>query len=107
GPVVRRPARVREGFSSLGDANGLLSDDRPHQGRSGVAVQDDLPLVSILTPSFDQGRFLRDCLASVARQTYSRIEHVVVDGGSSDESPEILAAAGDAVRWTSEPDRGQ
>jgi len=70
-------------------------------------VQDDLPLVSILTPSFDQGRFLRDCLDSVARQTYSRIEHVVVDGGSADESPEILAAAGDAVRWTSEPDRGQ
>jgi len=70
-------------------------------------VQDDLPLVSILTPSFDQGRFLGDCLDSVARQTYPRIEHVVADGGSADESPEILAAAGGAVRWTSEPDRGQ
>jgi glycosyltransferase involved in cell wall biosynthesis len=70
-------------------------------------VPGDLPLVSILTPSLDQGRFLRDCLDSVARQTYPRIEHVVFDGGSTDESLEILADAGDAVRWTSEPDGGQ
>jgi len=70
-------------------------------------VPDDLPLVSILTPSFDQGRFLRDCLDSVARQTYPRIEHVVFDGASSDGSAEILAEAGATVRWTSEPDRGQ
>jgi glycosyltransferase involved in cell wall biosynthesis len=70
-------------------------------------VPDGLPLVSILTPSFNQGRFLRDCLESVARQTYPRIEHVVMDGGSTDESLEILVGAGDAVRWTSEPDRGQ
>jgi len=67
----------------------------------------DAPLVSILTPSFDQGRFLRDCLDSVARQTYPRIEHVVVDGGSTDGTLAILESTGDAVRWTSEPDRGQ
>lgn len=70
-------------------------------------MADDLPLVSILTPSFNQGRFLRDCLDSVARQTHPRLEHVVMDGGSTDGSPEILAEAGAAVRWTSEPDRGQ
>jgi glycosyltransferase involved in cell wall biosynthesis len=67
----------------------------------------DLALVSILTPSFNQGRFLRDCLASVARQTYPRTEHFVIDGGSTDDSLEVLAAAGDSVHWTSEPDRGQ
>ncbi len=67
----------------------------------------DPPLVSILTPSFEQGRFLRDCLDSVARQTYPRIEHVVVDGASTDGSVEILEERSDAVRWTSEPDRGQ
>jgi len=70
-------------------------------------VPDDLPLVSILTPSFEQGRFLRECLDSVARQTYPRVEHVVVDGGSTDGSLEILEAAGEDVRWTSQPDRGQ
>lgn len=65
------------------------------------------PLVSILTPSFQQGRFLRDCLASVAAQTYPHVEHVVADGGSTDETLAVLAAAGAGVRWTSEPDRGQ
>jgi glycosyltransferase involved in cell wall biosynthesis len=73
-------------------------------GQSGAA---GAPLVSILTPSFEQGRFLRDCLDSVARQTYPAIEQVVVDGGSTDETLSVLAAAGDGVRWTSEPDRGQ
>lgn len=63
--------------------------------------------MSILTPSFQQGRFLPDCLRSVATQTYPRIEHVVYDGGSTDGSLEVLAAAGEGVRWTSEPDRGQ
>jgi glycosyltransferase involved in cell wall biosynthesis len=70
-------------------------------------VSGDLPLVSILTPSYEQGRFLRDCLDSVARQAYGCIEHVVFDGGSTDESLEILAEPGRAVRWTSEPDHGQ
>jgi GT2 family glycosyltransferase len=70
-------------------------------------VADDLPLVSILTPSFNQGRFLRDCLDSVSRQTYPRLEHVVMDGGSTDGSPAILAGSGAGVRWTSESDRGQ
>jgi GT2 family glycosyltransferase len=70
-------------------------------------VPDDLPLVSILTPSFEQGRFLADCLASVARQTYPRIEHLVVDGGSTDGTLDVLKSAREAVRWISEPDDGQ
>lgn len=70
-------------------------------------MPNDTPLVSILTPSFDQGAFLRDCLRSVERQSYPHVEHVVMDGGSTDESLRILAAAGDGVRWTSEPDKGQ
>ena len=67
----------------------------------------EAPLVSILTPSFDQGRFLRDCLDSVARQTYECVEHVVVDGGSTDGTLAVLESTDGAVRWISEPDRGQ
>lgn len=86
----------------------MLPDDRPHQARPGVAVlPDDSPLVSILTPSYEQGRFLPDCLASVGRQTYPRIEHVIVDGGSTDGTLAVLESAGGAVRWVSEPDDGQ
>ena len=64
------------------------------------------PLVSIVTPSLNQGRFLRQALDSVAAQTYEPVEHIVVDGGSTDETLEILAQA-EGVQWVSEPDRGQ
>ncbi len=65
------------------------------------------PLVSILTPSFDQARFLGDCLASVRAQDYEQLEHVVADGGSTDGSVALLEAAGDGVTWWSAPDGGQ
>jgi glycosyltransferase involved in cell wall biosynthesis len=66
------------------------------------------PLVSILTPSFGQARWLADNLASVASQSYPRIEHVVMDGGSRDGSVALLEAhAGPSLRWWSEPDNGQ
>jgi len=65
------------------------------------------PLVSVLTPSYNQAAWLRDNLHSVACQTYPNIEHVVMDGGSTDGSVEILREADDAVHWRSEPDRGQ
>lgn len=68
------------------------------------------PLVSIVTPSFNQARFLRGTLESVAMQRYPRLEHIVVDGGSTDGSVEILksfSASHPHVRWLSEPDEGQ
>ena len=67
----------------------------------------DTPLVSIVTPSFNQGRYLGDCIASVERQTYEPVEHVIADGGSSDETLDVLSGAPATVRWRSEPDRGQ
>ena len=64
-------------------------------------------LVSILTPSFNQARWLEDNLRSVACQSYPNIEHIVMDGGSADGTAALLAGAGPGVRWRSEPDRGQ
>jgi glycosyltransferase involved in cell wall biosynthesis len=66
------------------------------------------PLVSVLTPSFQQGAWISDNLRSVAAQTYEHVEHVVMDGGSNDGTREILDRISDPrVRWRSEPDRGQ
>ena len=76
-------------------------------GRPAAKKRIDPPLVSILTPSFNQGRFIGDCIRSVVAQTYPRIEHVVCDGGSTDNTVEVLSAAPETVRWISEPDRGQ
>lgn len=64
-------------------------------------------LVSILTPSFNQVRWLPDNLRSVEAQTYPHVEHIVVDGGSSDGTVELLRKTGPSVRWISEPDHGQ
>jgi glycosyltransferase involved in cell wall biosynthesis len=65
------------------------------------------PLVSVLTPSFNQARWLADNLRSVACQTYPATEHIVMDGGSTDETPDVLRDAPKSLVWRSEPDRGQ
>jgi glycosyltransferase involved in cell wall biosynthesis len=65
------------------------------------------PLVSVLTPSYNQARWLADNLRSVAKQSHPAIEHVVMDGGSTDDSLEILRLASPAVVWESAPDKGQ
>ena len=65
-------------------------------------------LVSIVTPSYNQARWLEDNLKSVAKQTHPRIEHIVVDGASTDDSVKILQQqAGRQVTWVSESDHGQ
>ena len=49
-------------------------------------------LFSILTPSLDQARFIEDCIGWVERQTYRPVEHIVVDGGSTDGTLDVVAA---------------
>lgn len=65
------------------------------------------PLVSIVTPSYNQGKFLRLTIESVLNQTYKNIEYIVMDGGSTDNSVDILKSYGDRFFWLSEPDQGQ
>jgi glycosyltransferase involved in cell wall biosynthesis len=72
-----------------------------------VARQTDWPLVSIVTPYLNQASFLRRTIESVLGQDYPHVEYVVVDGGSSDGSVDLLRSFGTRFRWTSEPDRGQ
>lgn len=66
------------------------------------------PLVSIVVPSFNQGRFIRATIDSVLQQCYRPIEIIVVDGGSKDETVDVLRSYGELpeLKWTSEPDKG-
>jgi glycosyltransferase involved in cell wall biosynthesis len=67
------------------------------------------PLVSIVTPSYNQGQFIEATLLSVKNQDYPNIEHLVIDGGSSDNTVEILKKYEKEynLKWISEPDKGQ
>ena len=64
--------------------------------------------ISVVVPSYNQARFLAATLESLLEQEYPNLEILLMDGGSSDETPEVIGRFKDRLAfWRSHPDRGQ
>lgn len=72
-------------------------------------LQNTKPLVSIITPTFNRGDFIEKTIQSIINQSYENIEHIVVDGGSTDNTTALLKQYEGKynLRWISEKDKGQ
>lgn len=105
----RREHGNTDGFPEKGDAHDVV--DVPTVGAAGAPAlrirRFEAPSISVVTPSFNQARFLPSTLESVLDQGYPRVESIVCDGGSTDGSVAVLERFGPRLAsWVSERDRG-
>jgi glycosyltransferase involved in cell wall biosynthesis len=85
-----------------------LPETMPALSGTAGPASSPWPRISIVTPSYNQGQFIEETIRSVLLQGYTNLEYIVIDGGSNDESLQIINKYQHWLKyWISEPDRGQ
>lgn len=80
----------------------------PLSSLSRSVASSDQPRISIVTPSYNQGQFIEETIRSVLLQGYPNLEYIIIDGGSTDNTIDIIRKYEPWITsWISEPDRGQ
>ena len=79
-----------------------------HSDKPVKKFQEGYPAISIVTPNYNQGKFLEKCIQTILSQDYPNFELIIIDGGSTDESVEIIKKYENKLTyWVSEKDEGQ
>ena len=84
----------------------IKCQEAPSPARTSTTAPFAQPLISIVTPSYNQGPYIEETITSILAQNYPRFEHIIMDGGSTDETTEVLNRYPHLV-WSSERDLGQ
>ena len=92
------------GYAAFAECRRLEHGSQPDPS---APASGEHPLVSVITPVFNRAGSIERCIASVLAQTYSNLEYIVIDGGSTDGTVELVRSRGEAISfWCSEPDAG-
>jgi glycosyltransferase involved in cell wall biosynthesis len=70
-------------------------------------MKNNYPRISIITPTLNQGQFIQKTINSIIEQNYPNLEYIVVDGGSTDNTIQILEDYEEKITWVSQHDKGQ
>jgi len=70
-------------------------------------MKNQFPSISIITPSLNQGHYIEETINSVLNQNYQKLEYIIIDGGSTDNTLNILRKNSDRIKWVSQKDEGQ